>query len=43
MLICGVQRTKKGASEKGSFVRIKVLLHICKPDVYQWFATVFWA
>ena len=32
---------KKGASEKGSFVRIKVLLHICKPNVYQRFAMLF--
>ena len=32
---------KKGASEKGSFVRIKVLPHECKPDVYQRIEPVF--
>ena len=42
VLICNIVSTKK--SPKGDFnVRIKVLLHICKPNVYQRFATVFYA
>ena len=32
---------KKRSLGKGSFVRIKVLRHICKPNVYQRFATLF--